>query len=135
MTINLPAIFTEAVTLYGDYEVDVAELEGGATSVPLPAFAQVGTTGGKPIYLSGSLTTVKPPNGTPFPGGFSIASVFDDAVIIEGDISVDEALLAAGDTVALPTAPQIGSVDGTPVYLVASLSTTKPEVAGGLEPA
>lgn len=53
---NILQIFSDAVTIYGDVSLDTAQLEAGQT-VALPGRIQVGSVGGKPVYLIGSLTT------------------------------------------------------------------------------
>jgi hypothetical protein len=57
--VNILEIFSDAVTIYGDVSLDTAALEAGQT-VPLPGRIQVGSVGGKPVYLVGSLTTILP---------------------------------------------------------------------------
>jgi hypothetical protein len=59
--LDFGTLFTDAVELYGDVELDLSELASGAvTAVPVPGQIVVGTTGGKVLYLVGSITTVKP---------------------------------------------------------------------------
>lgn len=57
------SLLTFLFSLFGIYETDQAALEAGQ-SVNTPG-AQVGTVGGKPLYLYGVLTTTKQANPIP----------------------------------------------------------------------
>jgi hypothetical protein len=61
---------------------------------------------------------------------FNIGTIFEDVAVIIGDITMDQAELAAGQTVQIPLTAQVGTTGGAPIYLTAALSTTKP--SGGL---
>jgi hypothetical protein len=58
--------------------------------------------------------------------GLNVGALLTEAATIAVDVTVDEGELAAGQTVTVPLDVQIGTVSGKPLYLVASLSTTKP---------
>jgi hypothetical protein len=55
----------------------------------------------------------------------NIGAIFSEVASIYETLSVDEAELAAGTPVTIPMEPQVGSIDGKPIYLNAVLSTTK----------
>jgi hypothetical protein len=57
---------------------------------------------------------------------FNIGQIFSDVVTIWGDVSGDEALLAAGQPAPLPGRIVVGSVGGKEVFLTGTLSTTPP---------
>jgi hypothetical protein len=123
---NILTLFTDVVTIIGDAEADEAAILSG-TPVTLPGDVVVGSTDGKSIYLIGTLTTTKPtPSGISVPGGWNVGAIFSDVVKIEGEVLVDTGELDAGMTVPIPAVLQVASFEGTPVYLDASLTTTKP---------
>jgi len=55
----------------------------------------------------------------------NIGQIFELVATVAIDVEVDEATLAAGAPVQIPLEPQVGTVGGKPIYLVATLSTTK----------
>jgi hypothetical protein len=58
----------------------------------------------------------------------NILTLFTDVVTIVGEVEVDEGELLAGAPVTLPADIVVGSVADKKVYLVGTLTTTKPTV-------
>ena len=56
---NLGQIFQEAAAIYATEQADSALLAAGQ-DVQIPVSPQIGTAGGRPIYLVSHLTTAKP---------------------------------------------------------------------------
>jgi hypothetical protein len=127
---NITQLFTDGAELIGEVALDETQLSAGQ-NVALPATIVVGSTGGKPIYLVGELSETKPASsGLTVPNGFNIGTIFSDLITVYGDVSIDEAELASGQTVPIPAILEVGSIKSVPVYLLASLTTTKPAPGG-----
>lgn len=56
----------------------------------------------------------------------NVVQIFEEVIAVAADVTVDAAELAAGGTVQIPLAPQVGTTGGKPIYLVSSLTTNKP---------
>jgi hypothetical protein len=56
----------------------------------------------------------------------NILTIFSDIVEVAGEVEADDAALLAGQTVPIDAKLTVGSVNGKPVYMLASLSTTPP---------
>jgi hypothetical protein len=56
----------------------------------------------------------------------NIGQILEDIVEVGVDVEVDATELAAGQDVQIPVTPQVGTDAGKPVYLVLSLTETKP---------
>jgi hypothetical protein len=55
-----------------------------------------------------------------------LALAIKEAATIGAEIEVDRPMLEAGQDAQLSFTPQVGTVDGKPVYLVSHLTLTKP---------
>ncbi len=55
--------------------------------------------------------------------------IFSDVVQIEGAVTADEGQLLAGQDVTVPAKITVGSVQGHPIYLHATLSLLPPSSA------
>lgn len=56
----------------------------------------------------------------------NVLAILEDVLEVGVDVEVDAAALAAGQTVQVPVTPQVGTDATKPVYLVLSLTETKP---------
>jgi hypothetical protein len=59
----------------------------------------------------------------------NLGSILQLAATVAVDIEIDTAELEAGQVVTLPIEPQVGTENGHPIYLAASLSETKQTAA------